>query len=233
MDKAIKESIIEQFKHLKILCVEDEDGIRKRLVNTLKYYFEDVYEANNAEDGYAIFWEYKPDIILSDIEMPKNNGIEMVKKIRQEDSTVTIIMVTAYSNEEYLLDLINLNINQYILKPVNSENLLNGITKALGDKFCEKLIFTNEYFFDMQKYELIYKDKIINLRKRDKEFLILLYKNKNQILNYSKIEEYIWKDRSMSMCALKTFIKELRQKLPVELIQNIPQIGYKLMENID
>lgn len=225
-------NLLEQFKNYTILCVEDENGIRKRLVNTLKYYFEDVLEASNGEDAYDLYLEYKPDIILSDIEMPNKNGIEMVKKIRENDLNIIIIMVTAYSNEEYLLDLINLNINHYILKPVNAENLLIGIIKGLGERLTKNLIFNSDCYFDIQKHELFYKEREIALRKREKEFLILLYKNKNQVLSYDQIEEYIWKDRSMSMSALKTFIKELRQKLPIELIQNISQTGYKL-ENLN
>lgn len=226
----MEDSLVEQFKNYSVLCVEDEDGIRKRLVNTLNYYFDDVLEASNGEDGYDLYLEYKPDIILSDIEMPNKNGVDMIRKIRDEDLDVIVIMVTAYSNEEYLLDLINLNINHYILKPVNSENLLNGIIKALGPKLTTNLIFSSKCYFNVQRHELIFNDEVVHLRKRDKEFLLLLHKNKNQILSYEQIDEYIWKDRTMSMSALKTFIKELRQKLPLELIQNIPQTGYKLQK---
>ena len=50
--------ILEQLKNYTILCVEDEDGIRKRLVNTLKYYFKEVYEASNADEGYELYYEY-------------------------------------------------------------------------------------------------------------------------------------------------------------------------------
>lgn len=224
------DNLLEQLKNYSVLCVEDEDGIRKRVVNTLRYYFDDVLEASNGEDGYDLYCEYKPDIILSDIEMPAKNGIEMVKKIRERDLKTTIIMVTAYSNEEYLLDLINLNISHYILKPVNSENLLNGIIKGLGDKLTKRVVFSHNCFFDVKKHELMYNNDVINLRKRDKEFLLLLHKNKEQVLSYEQIDEYIWKDRTMSMSALKTFIKELRQKLPLELIQNVPQVGYKLQK---
>jgi len=223
------EHLIEQFKNYTILCVEDEDGIRKRLVNTLKYYFNDVLEASNGEEGYDLYVEYKPDIILSDIEMPHKNGVEMIELIREKDLDTTVVMITAYSNEEYLLDLINLNINHYILKPVNSDNLLNGITKALGNKLTSNLHFTSDCYFDVQKYELFYKDTEIMLRKREKEFLILLYNNINNVVTYDQIEEYIWKDKSMSMSALKTFIKEIRQKLPEDFIQNITQMGYKLI----
>ena len=220
--------IIEQLKNYTILCVEDEDGIRKRLVNTLKYYFAQVYEASNADDAYALYYEHKPTIIISDIEMPEKNGIELISDIRKNDLKTIVIMLTAYSSEEYLLSLINLNINHYILKPVVSESLLNGIVKAFGDKLETKIKFSNDVYFNMKQRELYYKDELVILRKRDKEFLLLLHENRNRILSYETIEEYIWKDKSMSMSALKTFIKELRQRLPIDLIANVPQEGYKL-----
>ncbi|MDX9960476.1 MAG: response regulator [Aliarcobacter sp.] len=220
--------ITEQLKNYTILCVEDEDGIRKRLVNTLKYYFDEVYEASNAEDAYTLYYEHKPTIIISDIEMPKKNGIQLITDIRKNDLTTIIIMLTAYSSEEYLLSLINLNINHYILKPVTSETLLSGIIKAFGNKLENKIEFSDEMYFNMKERELYYQNKVITLRKRDKDFLLLLHENKNRILTYSLIEEYIWKDKSMSMSALKTFIKELRQRLPIDLIINVPQEGYRL-----
>ena len=162
--------------------------------------------------------------------MPKKNRMEMVEEIRKNDLSTIIIMLTAYSNEEYLLNLINLNINHYILKPVVSDNLLNGIIKAFGKKLEKKIVFAEELYFNTEKRELFYKDEIVVLRKREKDFLLLLYENKNRVLIYSIIEEYIWKDKTMSTSALKTFIKELRQRLPIELIINIPQEGYKLKD---
>jgi DNA-binding response OmpR family regulator len=222
------EKILEQFKHYRILCVEDEDGIRKRLINTLKYYFEDVLEASNGEDAYDLYLEYKPDIIISDIQMPKKNGIELIELIRKTDLHTIVIMLTAYSSEEYLFKLINLNINHYILKPVNSQNLLNGIIKSFGDRFDIKLKFDEELYFNMKEHELYYKEEVVILRKRDKDFLLLLHENKNSVTTYDQIEDYLWRDKSMSMSALKTFIKELRHRLPQELIINVPKVGYKL-----
>ena len=220
--------ILEQLKNYTILCVEDEDGIRKRLVNTLKYYFKEVYEASNADVGYELYYEYKPSVIISDIEMPKKNGIQMVSEIREDDLSTIIIMLTACSSEEYLLNLINLNINQYILKPVTSDNLLNAIIKSFGNRLEKKIRFSKDIYFNTVKRELYFKDEIVNLRKRDKDFLLLLHENRHRVLTYDLIEEYIWKDKSMSMSALKTFIKELRQKLPIDFIVNVPQEGYKL-----
>ena len=198
------------------------------LYNTLKYYFKEVYEASNADVGYELYYEHKPSVIISDIEMPKKNGIQMVSEIRKNDSSTIIIMLTAYSSEEYLFNLINLNINQYILKPVISENLLNAIIKSFGNRLEQKIKFTEDIYFNTVKRELYFKDEIVSLRKRDKEFLLLLHENKHRILTYEMIEEYIWKDKSMSMSALKTFIKELRQRLPIDFIVNVNQEGYKL-----
>lgn len=224
----MKKELLEQLNNYTILCVEDEEGIRKRLVNTLKYYFKEVYSASSVSEGYDLYLEYKPSIVLSDIEMPKNNGIALIEKIRKDDFNTIVIMVTAYSNEEYLFELINLNVNQYILKPVNSESLLNGIIKALASKLTLKLYITPKLVFHMESRELYYGDEIISLRKRDKEFLILLHENRNRVLTYDLIEEYLWRDKTMSMSALKTFIKEFRQRLPEDILLNVPQEGYKL-----
>ncbi|UTJ07562.1 response regulator transcription factor [Arcobacter roscoffensis] len=223
------EDLIKQLQNYTVLCVEDEEGIRKRLVNTLKYYFKDVYEANNGEDGFDMYQEYKPSLIISDIEMPNQNGISMIEQIRENDFDTIVIMITAYSNEEYLLELINLNINQYILKPVNSDSLLSGIIKAFGNSLNEVINFSENMFFDKTQMELFYKNELVPLRKRDKEFLLLLHKNRNGVLTYDLIEEYLWRDKSMSLSALKTFIKEFRQRIPVDIITNVPQIGYKLL----
>jgi len=224
------DSLLNQLKNFSILCVEDEDVIRKGIVNTLKYYFKDVLEASNGEDGYDLYVEYKPDIILSDIQMPKEDGISMVGNIRKDDLETIIVMITAYSSEEYLLQLINLNISHYIIKPVHSQNLLDGIVKALTPKLDNKLIFTPNLYFDMKSYNLFYENDEVPLRKRDIEFLLLLHKNKNQIVNYALLEESLWKDKTMSISALKTFIKEFRKRIPIDIIENVLQIGYKLKE---
>ncbi|MGA1933401.1 response regulator transcription factor [Arcobacter sp. YIC-464] len=225
------EDLIKQLQNYTVLCVEDEDGIRKRLVNTLKYYFKEVYEANNGEEGFDTYLEYKPTLVISDIEMPNENGISMIENIRKNDLDTIVVMITAYSNEEYLLELINLNINQYILKPVNADSLLDGIIKAFGNRLNEVIEFSKDLHFDTTQMELFYEKKLVPLRKRDKEFLLLLHKNRNGVVTYDLLEEYLWRDKSMSISALKTFIKEFRQRIPVDIITNVPQIGYKLLNS--
>lgn len=222
---------LEELKDISILCVEDEDGIRDSIVNTLGYYFNNVYEASNGNEGYEMYEYYKPKIVLSDIQMKDCDGIEFVKKIRQKDENTIIIMLTAYSNEEYLLELINLNINHFILKPLNTKKL-DEIFKKILSKSDESIVLFEDLILDLKKRELVYKNnEVIPLRKREKDFLKLLYDNKDGILSYEKIECEIWIDKEMTSYALKSLVKEIRNKLPINIIKNVPQEGYTLVKN--
>ena len=161
--------------------------------------------------------------------MPKMDGIELVKKIRKNDLSTMIIMLTAYSNEEYLMDLINLNVDHFILKPLNSKKLNEALGKYIERNCSEQLFLNDDLKLDLSKHELIYKEnQIISLRKREKDFLYLLYKNKNSITTYEQIEAELWQEKFMTEHALKSFIKELRNKMPINVIKNISQTGYIL-----
>lgn len=221
---------LEELKEIPILCVEDEDGIREVIVSTLKYYFNNVYEASNGNEAYKIYEYYKPKIILSDIEMSHCNGIEFVKKIRESNLHTTIIILTAYSTEEYLMGLINLNINHFILKPLNHKKLTEALVKYLN-RTIEPIILYKDLILDLGQRELIYKGEHISLRKREKDFLALLVEKKGGILSYAQIEEELWSEKDMTIHALKSFIKDLRGKLPINIIKNVFQEGYTLAQN--
>ena len=213
-----------------ILIVEDDDFIREKLSTTLEFYFKNVYGCDNTYDGYDIYLEEKPDLILTDIEMKDESGIELTKKIRQIDMDIPIIVLSAYSKEEYLLNLINLNISQYILKPATNKKLFEAISLSLFHKKDNMIELYSSLFLDGENNILHYENQNIELRKKEKYFLELLYKHKDQIICYDMIQEYIWGDKFMTQNALKTFVKELRKKLPVQIIENVIQEGYRLLK---
>ena len=157
----MNETLFTQLKDYTVLCVEDEDGIRKRLVNTLKYYFKEIYDCNSGKEGYDLYLEYKPNIIITDIQMQNGNGIDLIKKIRKNDFSTKIILLTAFSNEEYLMDLINLKVNHFILKPLNSEKLLEGLLASFEDKLQQLIKLSDDIYLDSAKRELLYKNQNI------------------------------------------------------------------------
>ena len=215
------------YQNLSILCVEDEKGVREPIVNTLKYYFGNVYEASDGQEGLNVYQENRPDIILCDIQMPVMDGLEMIRQIRKEDSTTPIVLLTAYNNEEYLMELINLHVQHFILKPINSKNLEEGIANALKGRHTGSVKLTKNSFLDIDNSCLHVEDKDIALSLREVKFLALLCENR--LISYDEIEVELWSEKVMSLDALKSFVRDLRKKLPYEMIENIPQVGYKLL----
>ncbi|WP_458700483.1 response regulator transcription factor [Sulfurospirillum sp. 1307] len=215
------------YNDLSILCVEDEDGVRIRLVNTLKYYFKEVFEATNGKEGLEIYYEKEPDIIICDIQMPVMSGIEMVKEIRENDLITPIIFLTAYNSEEYLMELINLNIQHFILKPVTTNSLEDGLKSALKGRYSGLVKLKKEVFLDLDNSILKINTDEVALSLRESKFLKLL--SRGGVVRYDEIEDELWAEKGMSSSALKSFIRDLRKKIPVELIENIPQVGYKLL----
>ena len=223
------EEKIEALKRLSILCVEDEDGIRERLMKSLGYYFAHVYGARDGKEGYQLYKEKMPDVILSDIYMHGGDGIELVRNIRAEDKNTLIVMLSAYSREEYLMELINLKIDHFILKPVNAQRLLEGLLCVCEESVAEKIKLCKELYFAPLERKLFYQESCIALSKREKEFLNLLHINHQKTTTYAMIEEHLWEGKYMSMEALKTFVKDLRKKVAVEFLENVPQEGYRLI----
>ena len=221
--------LAQELKNFTVIIAEDDDEVRKRLKNTLTFYFKKVYEANNGKTAYQIILKEKPNLIISDIEMSNGDGIQLVNQIRKVDQITPIIILSAYSKEEYLLKLINLKIDQYILKPAVNKQLFEAISKALIKPNHDILNIHLNVQLNTANNILTYKQEEITLKKKEKDFLILLYENKNNITKYSLIQEKIWMDKVMTQNALKTFIKELRKKLPVQIIDNVIQEGYKLI----
>lgn len=227
----MNEELLSKLTNFSVLYLEDEDGLRERVINTLKYYFREVYGAKTSSQALEQFNSNDIDLILSDIELDnqKQNGIDFVRKIREINKDIPIVIVTAYTTEKYLLDLINLKIDFYLKKPITFEKLYAAIEIALKPKLKNIFKITDNLFFEIISEELFFQNQIIKLTKREKQFLTLLIKNKNQTTTYSQIEYELWGDDFMSESALKSFIKELRKKVPVEFLQNISKEGYKLI----
>mgnify|MGYP000470210607 FL=1 len=132
-------------KNLTLLYVEDDEIARVKLAKILKRIFKDVLLAANGLEGYILFQEQQLanqtiDLILSDINMPKMNGVEMLESIRELDSEVPIIYTTARTESEYLLRAIELNVNHYVLKPIDTEDIIMRIQKVCEKKYYENLI---------------------------------------------------------------------------------------------
>lgn len=119
---------------LRILYVEDEDDIRETVRDILELYFEEVMVAPNGKVGLEKYLDFNPDIVLSDIQMPEMDGLEMVIKIKESNKNQAIVMCSGYDTKETIKELISKNITSFIVKPIN----LNKVAKILS-KRCKLL----------------------------------------------------------------------------------------------
>lgn len=105
---------------ISVLLVEDNESLRFLYSKILSKRVKNVYTAGNGQEGIDTFLKFKPELIVTDISMPVMDGLQMIKKIREIDPEVTSIIITAYSNVEYLLESIHLKVFNYLLKPIDS-----------------------------------------------------------------------------------------------------------------
>ncbi len=118
-------------KGLSILYVEDEDEIRNETASLLKLVFKKVYVANNGEAGIQAYKKFMPDIILSDIQMPIKTGLEMAKEIKNINDDIPIVFITAFNQNDMLLEAINIGVYKYLIKPLNKEQIVQVFTKVV------------------------------------------------------------------------------------------------------
>jgi len=160
-----------------ILYVEDEKGMRTQLTKFLKNFSTKLFVAVDGEDGLEQYKKYTPDLVISDIQMPKLNGIEMVKDIKNIKYDQHIIFTTAFSDSGYFIDAIDLSVDGYILKPIDLEKLelkLEHITKQIN-----------------LKKEIEYQKSITNeIAKLQDNLLVVLDEYQNMIYSNEKFLEF-------------------------------------------
>ena len=213
-------------KELKILFVEDEVNISKLLKEALSDYFFSFTVANNGEEGLQKFISVNPDIVITDIMMPKLDGLDMTIKIKELNEETPIIVLSAFSDKEKLLKAIDIGITKYFIKPFDPEEVLEYLVFLAKKLNKHRVICLNEHFcFDNNTNNLFEDQKLINITKREKKFISLLLTNKNDIVSAEKIKKELW-DEEVSDERLRTFIKRFRVKTSKELIKNIAGQGY-------
>lgn len=216
---------------IKVLYVEDDDIARENGIEYLENYFENIYEARDALSALKLYEKEEPDIIITDIEMPKLNGLEFIKRVRQKDKKTQVIVLTAHSHKEYLFKAIELGLVKYLIKPIKEKELEEALSlciESIENDSSNIINLDDNSTFDIFNKILLINEEIVKLRTKELDLLVLLLKNKNRYVTYEEIENYVWQDSSMSKDALKTVMKNLKSKLPKDLISNLSGTGYKI-----
>lgn len=222
----------------RILVIEDEAAIRDMLKFTLTASDYDVREAANAEDGWKLALDIKPDIILLDWMMPGTSGVELAKRLRNNDKTraIPIIMLTARGEEEDQVKGFESGADDYVIKPFSPRALVARIKANLrrqssdvGDK---ETIQSGRMCLDLKSHRFYVDDEEIKLGPTEFKLVQFFMTHANRVFSRTQLLDQVWgvnvvvEERTVDV-----HIRRLRKLLePVgvaDYIQTIRGAGYR------
>jgi two-component system alkaline phosphatase synthesis response regulator PhoP len=217
----------------KILIVDDEPDILEIITYNLQINGYDVQTAKDGDQGLQKAKEFKPDLIILDIMMPKKNGIEVCKILRSKpeyDDTL-IIFLTALNDELSHVKGLEFGADDYISKPVSPKIMVskvNSMFRRIIKPEQSKTIEEGDIRIDPEQYIVYYKETPISLAKKEFELLYFLASKpgrvflRNEILNQIWGSEVIVGDRTIDV-----HIRKIRQKIGIDCISTVKGVGYK------
>lgn len=212
----------------KVLLVEDEELARKTLAFYLNTIFDEVVMACDGAEALEIIksnFSKKEnfDLIISDLNMPNLNGMQMIDEILKLLPNQRFIIVSAHKNEEDLLKLINLRVSGYFVKPLNIDNMMEMLQKAKEEVLLDKEIKVNEaqkllklnnsYTYDLQTNKLYNNKIIVKLSKKESEVLEILIKNIGTLISIDRFKQEIWNNVDINDSSFRTVMKRLKDKI--------------------
>lgn len=223
---------------LKILLCEDDENLGMLLREYLQAKGYQAVLCQDGEVGYREFAKGKFDIAVLDVMMPKKDGFTLAQEIRQANTEIPIIFLTARALKDDILEGFKIGADDYITKPFSMEELVMRIEAILrrvkGKKTRENTIYhIGRFTFDTQKQLLSIGDKQTKLTTKENELLALLCAHANEILQRDYALKTIWiDDNYFNARSMDVYITKLRKHLKddpsIEII-NIHGKGYKLI----
>nr|WP_321268499.1 response regulator transcription factor [uncultured Sulfurimonas sp.] len=243
--------ILKYTKNLSILFVEDHDELRENTAEILKNFFNIV---DYAEDGKIALKKYKDyhkenskyyDIVLSDIQMPNLNGVDLTSKLYEINPAQLLIILSAHDDTKYLLPLINLGIEQFVKKPIDYQELLRALlnsSKKVQQEnitiskpiISKKIRLSDNVIFDKDNSSLVQNDKMIYLTKYEIIFMQFLSDTIGKIYSNEDIaNQYELLEENLDIQNIRKLVSKLRKKLPENSLESIYGIGYRIIPYVD
>ena len=235
--------ILSYTQDLNIMFVEDHDELRINTAHILNKFYNSVSVAVDGRKALELYNEdpKKYDIIISDIQMPYLNGVELAKKIHSINPEQVIIILSAHDDSMYLKELININIEHFLSKPIDYQDFLQVLLKASkrvgisknenkSSELSNIINLSSTMTFDKDKNLLYNKTTMITLTKFEIIFMNILtdnignvFSNDDITLHYSKLGE------NLDASNIRKLVSKLRKKLDENIIESLYGVGYRLI----
>ena len=211
-----------------ILYIEDDPNIRKYIREFLLRYSPQVYSCDSSEKGLELYEKYRPNILLLDINLPGMSGIDFASKIRENDKKTRILISTAYTNTEFMLKAIELELSRYLIKPVTSEELIDAFEKCISELEDRVSVQLGDgYIYSKKTTSIIKNSETTLLRRKESEILEFFIEREGEVIRYDMLESSIWSDGAMTRDAIRSQIRNIRKKIGANCFENITGVGYR------
>ncbi|MDP4085310.1 MAG: response regulator transcription factor [Bacillota bacterium] len=229
---------------MKVLVVDDEQSIVTLLKYNLMQAGFEVLTAQDGEVGRELAIHLSPDIIILDLMLPKLDGMEVCKQLRQRKIMIPILMLTAKDDEFDKLLGLELGADDYMVKPFSPRELIARVKAILRRNQLQMMeteeksnfIKIGDLKIELDQYKAFFQDKELELTLKEFELLVFFAKNKGRLLTRDELINSVWKhDFPGYSRTLDVFISHLREKIESDsknptYIKTVRGVGYKLEE---
>ena len=220
----------------KILVVDDEYQITRVLKRSLQAHRYDVRTASDGESAIDLFHDFHPDLVITDLQMPEMDGIELCREIRRI-SEVPIIVLSVKGEESTKVSALDAGADDYITKPFGMDELLARVRatmrRAPNDKKEEAILEVGDFLIDSAKHQAFVRGAEIHLTPKEFELLTYLLKNHDKVLTHRTLLTAIWGGNFTEQTEyLRVFLGNLRKKIEPnpskpQYILTEPWVGYR------
>ena len=208
---------------MKIFLLEDDYSLNETIKEMLEL---NCHEIDSFYDGEVAYNNitYNYDLYILDINAPSLDGIELLKLIKKLNSQTNIIMISANININKIKEAYNYGCDDYLKKPFDIEELILKVERF--DNKEKNIVLDNNTYFSLITNELYINSQKVELTKKEKDLLILLLENRGKTISYENIEDFVYKREAKTSDAIRSLVKRLRKKIPMDLILNSIDEGY-------
>jgi len=214
---------------MKILLMEDDAVLSDILLDYLQESWQVEY-AYNTQEVYDKLENTKYDLFIFDINVAGKSGLELLKELREFNNTTPTIIITAYTDTDYLKQAFEFGACDYIKKPFDLEELNARILNAktiFNIQNKTQIEISSNIYFNASKKQIINKDKFFTISTKDTKILEYFLKNQNRLISNEELTQNIWDfDKMPSDATIRSHIRTLRDLIGKDKISTIRGSGY-------
>ena len=230
-------------EHKKILIVDDESQITRVLRHSLTAHRYDVRTAADGVSGLETFYDWHPDLIITDLQMPEMDGLELCREVRKI-STLPIIVLSVRGEEKTKVQALDAGADDYVTKPFGIDELLARVRAALrrtnisvDDELAT--LDDGDFSIDVEKHVAHVRGAEVHLTPKEFDLLVFLFRKRGKVITHRAILTAIWGGNFTEQTEyLRVFVGQLRKKIEVDpsqprYITTEPWVGYRFLTSAE